>query len=112
MTDITDILELAILLILTIVTRYAVPLIRAKLEASKFSNLLTWADIFVRAAEQMFIGEKLGKDKLNKAMAMLKDFCEKYHYTFSEDEIRAAIEQAVNNMNNSEPVLIENGGEE
>lgn len=110
MTDITDILQLAILLILTIITRYVVPLIKAKLEASRLANLTAWAEIFVKAAEQMFIGERLGKDKLNKTMELLKEFCEKYHYTFNEDELRAAIEQAVNDMNNT-PVLSENGGE-
>lgn len=112
MTDITDILQLAILLILTIVTRYLVPLIKAKLEASKMENLVTWADIFVRAVEQMFIGTKLGKDKLKKASELLRDFCEKHGYTFSEDEIRAAIEQAVNHMNGESTALVEIGGDE
>lgn len=97
--DITPILQLIILIISTLISRYFIPYLKSKMEESRMEHLLEWTEILVHSVEQTFIGSGLGKDKLKRVSENLKAFCEKNGYTFSDDEIHAAIECAVKTMN-------------
>lgn len=96
--DITPIIEAAIALIATVVTVLVIPWIKSKVSASKWENLQAWAEAGVNAAEAIFIGSKLGKDKRKYVEEYLKEKCEKNGYTFDETDIRIALENAWRNV--------------
>lgn len=84
------ILQFVLALIVVLVTRYAVPAIRAYLEAKKSDNLMTAIEELVAAAEQLFPAAKSGEKKLEYVMSML----EAEGVTVS-NAVRAKIESAV-----------------
>lgn len=84
------ILQFVLALIVVLVTRYAVPAIRAYLEAKKADNLMTVIEELVAAAEQLFPAAKSGEKKLEYVMSML----EAEGVTVS-NAVRAKIESAV-----------------
>lgn len=96
--DITPIIETVIALIATVMTALVIPWIKSKVSASKWKNLQEWAETGVNAAEAIFIGSKLGKDKRKYVEDYLKEKCEKNGYTFDETDIRIALENAWRNV--------------
>lgn len=96
--DITPIIETVIALITTVITVLVIPWIKSKVSASKWDNLQAWAEAGVNAAEAIFIGSKLGKDKRKYVEEYLKEKCEKNGYTFYETDIRIALENAWRNV--------------
>lgn len=101
-TDITNVILLVIAFVGTVVSTFLIPWIKAKLTATQWQNLQDWAKVVVTAAEVLFKGTKLGKDKLEYAQNYLKELCEKNHYDYNEVEIRQAIENAWKNMTENE----------
>lgn len=97
-TDITNIILMIIALVGTVVSTFLIPWIKAKLTATQWQNLQDVTKVAVTAAEVLFKGTKLGKDKLEYVENCLKEFCEKNHYDINETEIRQAIENAWKNM--------------
>ena len=84
------ILQFVLALIVVLVTRYAVPAIRAYLEAKKADNLMTVIEELVAAAEQLIPEADTGERKLAYVQEMLE--AEGIAMT---DAIRAKIESAV-----------------
>ena len=74
-TDITPIIEAVIALIATVITVLVIPWMKSKVSASKWENLQAWAEAGVNAAEAIFIGSKLGKDKRKYVEKYLKEKC-------------------------------------
>lgn len=98
--DITPIFEAIIALSATVITVFIIPWIKSKSSASKWKNLKDWASAGVNAAEAMFIGTKLGKDKRKFVEDYLKAECEENGYTFNDKKIRVALENAWRKMVN------------
>ena len=98
MVDITYIILGLILIIGGLITGFGVPFIRSKLNAEQIAALKTAARIAVYAAEQIF-GAKMGKDKLAYAINLVKNLLAKKNLTFNDEEVRAAIEAQVKEMN-------------
>lgn len=96
--DITSIIEIVIALIIAVASCFVIPYIKSKLTASQWSNLQDWAEVGVKAAEAIFIGTKLGKDKREYVMKYLASLCEQNGYKFDEDIIRVALENAWEDM--------------
>lgn len=96
--DITPIIEAVIALIAATVTGFVIPWIKSKISAAKWQNLQDWAEAGVNAAEAIFIGSRLGKDKRKYVEKYLHDLCEKNGYTFNETDIRIALENAWRDM--------------
>lgn len=96
--DITPIIEAVIALIATVMTVLVIPWIKSKVSTSKWENLQAWAEAGVNAAEAIFIGSKLGKDKRKYVEEYLKEKCEKNGYIFDETDIRIALENAWRNV--------------
>ena len=57
--DITPIIEVVIGLIATVMTVLVIPWIKSKVSASKWDNLCTYAETFVKCAELTFKGTNL-----------------------------------------------------
>ena len=107
--DITPIIQAAITLIFAVITAFIVPWIKVKIAEVKTKvseqqwwMLQDWAKVGVAAAEVLFKGTKLGKDKLAYVTQYLNEICEKHGYQFDSKTIRQAIENAWKKMTNSE----------
>lgn len=98
MTDITYIILGLILILGGLITGFGIPFIRSKLSADQLAALKTTARIAVYAAEQIF-GAKMGPDKLAYAINLVKSLLAKKNLTFNDEEVRAAIEAQVKEMN-------------
>lgn len=100
--DITPIIEIVIGLIATIITVLVIPWIKSKVSASKWNNLCTYAETFVKCAELIFKGTGLGKDKKKYVTEKLIEFANQQGLKFSTEAIEAVIEAAVKNMNDAQ----------
>lgn len=97
--DITEILLAIIGLIGTIITAVAVPLIRQKLTTEQQAELAKWVRIAVSAAEQIFTGTELGKEKMKYVLDWLAANGVKMDDTKVAAEVKLLIEAFVAEMN-------------
>ena len=88
-------LEVALTVIITVVARYAVPLIRSILSESKNELWRTIAETAVRAAEQIIREQGAGERKFELAKQIIKEFGLK----LTDEQIKILIEAAVQAMN-------------
>ena len=102
MTNITPIIEIVITLLSTIITLMVIPWLKTKIDSNQWQTLQDWAKVGVCAAEVLFKGTNLGKDKLAYVTKYLNEMCKKYNYHFDETTVRQAIENAWKNMTNNE----------
>lgn len=100
--DITPIIELIITLLGAVITIMVIPWLKSKIDSNQWQTLQDWAKVGVSAAEVLFKGTKLGKDKLAYVTKYLNDMCEKHNYHFDEVTVRQAIENAWKNMTDRE----------
>lgn len=90
MTDLTPIINAFIALIAALVTAFVVPWIRRNTTAKDREDFLRWVEIAVAAAEQLFLSTQ-GSAKKEYVLG----FLEERGFTYSEEELNAAIEGAV-----------------
>ena len=88
--ELTEIIKLAIELIVAIASLWLVPWIKAKLSAEEIADMLRWVEIAVSAAEQLY-DATMGYEK--KQYVTL--FLEERGYKVDGTEIDLAIEAAV-----------------
>lgn len=96
---ILKILELVVIIVVALITRYVIPLIKTKVQTSQLSVIAAWAITFVRAAEQIFIGKNKGDEKLIAVTEWLTNKANELGIKLNEEQIRALIEEAVNTYN-------------
>jgi phage I-like protein len=90
------ILQVLSALLAVIITRYAVPYVKANLTMKKFAFINGWINKAVAAAEQSIRGSKLGTKKKEYVIKLLKQV------GITVDEtVDALIEAAVKEMNNN-----------
>lgn len=99
--DITPIIEAVITLIAAVITVFIIPWIKSKVSASKWDNLCSYAETFVKCAEMTFKGTGLGKDKKKWVTEKLTELANEQGLKFSPEAIEAAIESAVKAMKDS-----------
>ena len=104
--NITQILLGAILILGFVATVIVWPYIKSHVSAQQLSMLMGIAQTVVYAAEKIF-GAKMGEDKLAYALKLAKQLLEKKGLTFNEDEIRAAIEAQVEQLDLEQAVMPE-----
>ena len=97
---ITEAIKIILALVAVILTRYAVPAIKAYLKKADAEELETLIEELVKAAEQLIKGEKKGEKKLSYVEDMLSA-----RRIVMNDEVRAKVESAVYRLNT------ERGGE-
>lgn len=94
MDEITGkIIEIVLAFLAVILTRYAVPAIRAYLESKNAESLEALIDELVRAAEQLIKGEKKGEARLSYVEEMLNA-----QGIEMDDKVRAKVEAKVYSM--------------
>lgn len=89
-TDITQIIELVVTLICSVLTAFVLPIIKDKLSQSKREKLKFWVDTAVKAAEQLY-GEKAGQQKKDYVVSFLLS----KGIVFDIDEVTTLIESSV-----------------
>lgn len=90
MTDLTPIINAAIALIAALISAFVIPWIRRNTSAQDREDFLRWVEIAVAAAEQLFYTTQ-GPEKKKYVVQFLQE----QGFTFSEEELNAAIEGAV-----------------
>ena len=92
--DITHIFELAILLVSAIVSAFVIPLLKQKLERDKLDKVLTYVEIAVTAADQLFSTEQ-GAEKKAYVVAYLNEELAKRGLTVDVETLENMIEAQV-----------------
>ena len=98
MTDITWILSGVVVILFGVYALVIRPFITSKLSADQLATLYNFARIAVNAAEQI-LHLTTGKDKKTFAVEVVKNLLAKWHLTFDEIAIDAAIESQVYELN-------------
>lgn len=109
--NITQILLGVILIIGVIVSYYVIPFLKTKIDIHQLTMLFNIAQTAVYAAEKIF-GAKMGDDKLAYAIGVIKRWLEKKKIYFDEEQIRAAIEEQVKNLDIEDWNTVLNANEE
>lgn len=104
--DITPILEVVIGLIVTIITSFLIPWIKAKATQEQLWILQDIAKIGVNAAEVLYKGSGKGAEKLAYVTTYIKEFCLSHNISFDDKSIRQAIENSWKQMTETEKVSV------
>ena len=98
----SKILEVVILVIIVLISRYLVPLVKKHLNFTKLEEITDWAFKFVNAAENIYTEAKSGDIKLSTVLGWLDTKAKSIGLDLNEDELRAIIECAINDMKKGE----------
>ena len=95
--NVTEIIVALIGTLATVLTAVAIPWIRAKIGSQRWEQFMQIISVAVHAAEQMADAGVLDDSfqKLEYALARVKEMLTKQGITYDDDIIRAAIEAAV-----------------
>lgn len=88
--DMTEIIKAVIALVSVLITGALLPYLQSKMSAEKWTRLSELVNIFVGAAEQLYLSEQ-GQEKKQYVLSKLTDA----GYRVEEAEIDAMIESAV-----------------
>lgn len=94
-----EVLKAVIVLAVILLTRYAVPYVKEVAEKSKYSWLITWVDIAVRATEQTMFGKVTGVEKKAIVTEFIKRLLISKNITISDEQLDNLIEATVFEMN-------------
>lgn len=95
-----EILKSVAVLVLILITRYAVPYLRQKIENSKYDWVLKWVDITVRSTEQTIFGDKKGAERKAIVTKFIKQMLLQKNISLSDEQLDNIIEAAVFSMKN------------
>jgi len=98
--DLTPIFTALIALIGAIITYYVIPLLKGKISADNWTDIINWVKIAVDAAEQM---KKVGKITVPKKDYVIS-FLKGKGITITDQELDALIEAAVFEINKAKTV--------
>lgn len=90
--DVTQVALAAITVLLAVITGYAVPYLKEKLDEEKFNKLYKWTVIAVKAADQL---AKSGLIDLEKRKEEVVKFLKNKGFTINMEEIEMLIESIV-----------------
>ncbi len=90
MTDLTSVVEAVIALAVTAITVFLIPWISGRTTAQEREELLSWVDIAVAAAQQLY-HQCSGAQRLDYALALL----EEKGYDIDDGAVVDAVEAAV-----------------
>jgi len=92
---IVKILEVVVIAIAAAVSRYFIPMIRARVGSEKFDLIVKWAKTFVITAENIWDSKGAGKEKLELVTTLLTEKANEIGIKMTEDQTRAIIEAAL-----------------
>jgi len=95
---IVKILEVAVIAIAAAVSRYFIPMIRARVGSEKFDLIVKWAKTFVAAAENIFDEQGVGEKKLELVTNLLTEKANEIGIKINPEQTRAIIEAALSEL--------------
>ena len=95
MTDITPIVAIIIALIFAVITIIIAPWIKSRTTSEQLKQIISWVNIAVLAAEQLFKGIGRGEEKKQYVI----DFLKSKGYYIDAEKIEAMIEAEVAKLN-------------
>lgn len=95
MTDITPIVAIIIALIFAVITIIIAPWIKSRTTSEQLTQIMSWVNIAVLAAEQLFKGIGRGEEKKQYVI----DFLKSKGYYIDAEKIEAMIEAEVAKLN-------------
>ena len=95
MTDITPIATIIIALIFAVITIIIAPWIKSRTTSEQLQQIMSWVNIAVLAAEQLFKGIGRGEEKKQYVL----DFLKSKGYYIDAEKIEAMIEAEVAKLN-------------
>ena len=95
MADITPIAQAFIALITTVIVIVIIPWIKSRTTTEQQAQILSWVNIAVLAAEQLFRGVGRGEEKKQYVL----DFLKSKGYYIDAEKIDAMIEAEVSKLN-------------
>jgi uncharacterized membrane protein (DUF2068 family) len=96
MIDLTPIINVLILVVATLVSVYFVPWIKSKKTVEQTKDLMAWARIAVKAAQQLYY-QLDGEVRLEHALSVMREA----GFNVDTIEVRNAIEAAVLELHNA-----------
>lgn len=91
MVDLTPIISAVLTLIISLVSAFLIPYIKAKTSEEQFNTIKLWVQIAVQAAEMLYVGSGRGEEKKQYVIEFLKS----KGFTLNAEEIENLIESAV-----------------
>ena len=95
MTDITPIAQAFIALVITVIVIVIIPWIKSRTTSEQLTQIMSWVNIAVLAAEQLFKGVGRGEEKKQYVI----DFLKSKGYYIDAEKIEAMIEAEVAKLN-------------
>ncbi len=105
--DVTSILSILITVLGTVITGFLIPWLKSKTNDENWITITSWAQTFVKCAEQIY-NDQGGEQKKQYVYTRLQEELNKLGIKFSEEELNAAIEEAVFNLTGGQLEIIEN----
>lgn len=92
-----EILKAVVILVVILLTRYAVPYLKLVLESSRHEWIVKWVDVAVKSAEQTI--KESGEDKKAIVTKFIKNQLIQKNISISDEQLDNLIESAVYAMN-------------
>ena len=100
------IIELAVLVLITILTKYLIPFIKAKMSKSQMEMFIDYVNIAVKAASQIYTKEQWAEKK-DYCMNYLTNVAnEQLELHLSEEDISVLVEGVLNGLKATGELLI------
>ena len=90
-----EILKAVTVLVIVLLTRYAVPWIKQQVENTKYAWIIQCTELAVRSAEQTILGSKTGPEKKAIVTKFLKEQLQQKNISISDEQLNTLIEAAV-----------------
>lgn len=95
------IIELVVIIAVTLITKYGIPLLKTWAEEMKFTGVMKWVGKAVEAAEQTIKKGGSGAEKKAIVTQFLKEILSAQNISISDAQLETLIEAAVFAMNNT-----------
>jgi LL-H family phage holin len=93
-----DILEIAVIVIASLIGRYVIPYFKNKVDMQKVQQIVEWAKRFVVMAENVVKEKGKGAEKRELVAKLIAEKANELGLNLSEQEIRTLIEDAYTEM--------------
>lgn len=93
-----ELLKVTIIIVIIAITRYLIPYLKMKIEASKYADIVDWVEKAVKAAEQTITESGKGSEKKQKVIDFILEYAVKNNVDITYEQIDALIEAAVKTM--------------
>jgi LL-H family phage holin len=98
MIDLTPIITAVLTLIISLISTFLIPYIKAKTTDEQFKTIKLWVQVAVQAAEMLYVGSGRGEEKKKYVL----DFLNSKGFTLNTEEIDNLIESAVLELKQAE----------